>query len=129
MLMTGIAETALGALATMSDIGVFDAIQGVLSLALLIPSLAVSVRRLHDINLNGAWLIPFAGLTVLGSALSVMGAMAALLVLFLVPDVVRQGFDFILLGSVITVVAGIAYAVCMAWPSNPDGARFDKPRR
>lgn len=129
MLMTGIAETALGALATMSDIGVFDAIQGVLSLALLIPSLAVSVRRLHDINLNGAWLIPFAGLTVLGSALSVMGAMAALLVLFLVPDVVRQEFDFILLGSVITVVAGIAYAVCMAWPSNPDGARFDKPRR
>ena len=57
-----------------------------------------------------------------------MGAMAALLVLFLVPDVVRQGFDFILLGSVITVVAGIAYAVCMAWPSNPDGGRFDKPR-
>ena len=62
MLMTGIAETALGALATMSDTGVFDAIQGVLSLALLIPSLAVSVRRLHDINLNGAWLIPFAGI-------------------------------------------------------------------
>ena len=91
-------------------------------------SLTVSVRRLHDINLNGAWLIPFAGLTVLGSALSVMGAMAALLVLFLVPDVVRQGFDFILLGSVITVVAGIAYAVCMAWPSNPAGARFDKSR-
>ena len=29
----------------------------------------------------------------------------------------------------LTVVAGIAYAVCMAWPSNPDGARFDKPRR
>lgn len=128
MLMTGIAETALGTLATMSDIGVFDAIQGVLSLALLIPSLAVSVRRLHDINLNGAWLIPFAGLTALGSALSVMGAMAALFVLFLVPDVVRQGFDFILLGSVITVVTGIAYAVCMAWPSNPEGARFDKPR-
>ena len=128
MLMTGIAETALGALDVMSDVGVFSAIQGVLSLALLIPSLAVSVRRLHDINLNGAWLIPFAGLTVLGSALSVMGAMAALLVLFLVPDVVRQGFDFILLGSVITAVAGIAYAVCMAWPSNPDGARFDKSR-
>ena len=32
MLMTGIAEAALGALATMSDIGVFDAIQGVLPL-------------------------------------------------------------------------------------------------
>ena len=128
MLLMGVAEAALGALGAASDISVFGIMQNVLSLALLVPSLTVSVRRLHDINLNGAWLIPFAGLTALGSALAFMGAMAAVFVLFLVPDVVRQGFDFILLGSVITVVAGIAYAVCMAWPSNPDGARFDKPR-
>ena len=128
MLLMGVAEAALGALGAASDISVFGIMQNVLSLALLVPSLTVSVRRLHDINLNGAWLIPFAGLTVLGSALAFMGAMAAVFVLFLVPDVVRQGFDFILLGSVITAVAGIAYAVCMAWPSNPAGARFDKSR-
>lgn len=128
MLLMGVAEAALGALGAASDISVFGIMQNVLSLALLVPSLTVSVRRLHDINLNGAWLIPFAGLTVLGSALAFMGAMAAVFVLFLVPDVVRQGFDFILLGSVIAAVAGIAYAVCMAWPSNPAGARFDKSR-
>lgn len=128
MLLMGVAEAALGALGAASDISVFGIMQNVLSLALLVPSLTVSVRRLHDINLNGAWLIPFAGLTVLGSALAFMGAMAAVFVLFLVPDVVRQGFDFILLGAVITAVAGIAYAVCMAWPSNPAGARFDKSR-
>ena len=128
MLLMGVAEAALGALGAASDISVFGIMQNVLSLALLVPSLTVSVRRLHDINLNGAWLIPFAGLTALGSALAFMGAMAAVFVLFLVPDVVEQGFDFILLGSVITVVAGIAYAVCMAWPSNPEGARFDKSR-
>ena len=128
MLLMGVAEAALGALGAASDISVFGIMQNVLSLALLVPSLTVSVRRLHDINLNGAWLIPFAGLTALGSALAFMGAMAAVFVLFLVPDVVRQGFDFILLGSVITAVAGIAYAVCMAWPSNPAGARFDKSR-
>lgn len=125
-LMMGIAETVLGALAAASDIGIVGTMQGVLSLALLVPSLAVSVRRLHDINLNGAWLIPFAGLTVLGSVLSVMGAMAAVFVLFLVPDVVEQGINLILLGSIITTVAGVAYTVCMAWPSNPAGARFDK---
>lgn len=128
MLLMGVAETALGALGAASDISVFGIMQNVLSLALLVPSLTVSVRRLHDINLNGAWLIPFAGLTALGSALTFMGAMAAVFVLFLVPDVVEQGFDFILLGAVITAVAGIAYAVCMAWPSNPAGARFDKSR-
>lgn len=125
-LMMGIAETVLGALAAASDIGIVGTMQGVLSLALLVPSLAVGVRRLHDINLNGAWLIPFAGLTVLGSALSVMGAMAAVFVLFLVPDVVEQGINLILLGSIIATVAGVAYAICMAWPSNPAGARFDK---
>ena len=125
-LMMGIAETVLGALAAASDIGIVGTMQGVLSLALLVPSLAVSVRRLHDINLNGAWLIPFAGLTVLGSVLSVMGAMAAVFVLFLVPDVVEQGINLILLGSIIATVAGVAYAICMAWPSNPAGARFDK---
>ena len=125
-LMMGIAETVLGALAVASDIGLVGTVQGILSLALLVPSLAVSVRRLHDINLNGAWLIPFAGLTVLGSVLSVMGAMAAVFVLFLVPDVVEQGINLILLGSIIATVAGVAYAICMAWPSNPAGARFDK---
>ena len=127
-LMMGIAETVLGALAAASDIGIVGTMQGVLSLALLVPSLAVGVRRLHDINLNGAWLIPFAGLTVLGSVLSVMGAMAAVFVLFLVPDVVEQGINLILLGSIIATVAGVAYAICMAWPSNPAGARFDKRR-
>ena len=127
-LMMGIAETVLGALAAASDIGIVGTMQGVLSLALLVPSLAVGVRRLHDINLNGAWLIPFAGLTVLGSVLSVMGAMAAVFVLFLVPDIVEQGVNLILLGSIIATVAGVAYAVCMAWPSNPAGARFDKRR-
>lgn len=128
MLLMGVAEAALGALGAASDISVFGIMQNVLSLTLLVPSLTVSVRRLHDINLNGAWLIPFAGLTALGSALAFMGAMAAVFVLFLVPDVVEQGFDFILLGAVITAVAGIAYAVCMTWPSNPAGARFDKSR-
>ena len=127
-LMMGIAETVLGALTAASDIGIVGTVQGILSFALLVPSLAVSVRRLHDINLTGAWLIPFAGLTVLGSALSVMGAMAAVFVLFLVPDIVEQGVNLILLGSIIATVAGVAYAVCMAWPSNPAGARFDKRR-
>lgn len=127
-LMMGIAETVLGALTAASDIGIVGTVQGILSFALLVPTLAVSVRRLHDINLNGTWLIPFAGLTVLGSALSVMGAMAAVFVLFLVPDIVEQGVNLILLGSIIATVAGVAYAVCMAWPSNPAGARFDKRR-
>lgn len=40
-------------------------VAGLYSLAILIPSLAISVRRLHDINKSGWWLflslIPFIG--------------------------------------------------------------------
>jgi len=54
-------------------LGVLDGDQGVLaglySLAVLVPSLAVSVRRLHDTNRSGWWLlialIPLAGAIVL----------------------------------------------------------------
>ena len=40
-------------------------LSGVLSLATLIPSIAIDVRRLHDINKSGWWLfislVPFVG--------------------------------------------------------------------
>ena len=43
----------------------FAVLSGAVSLALLIPSLAVTVRRLHDIGKGGGWifisLIPFIG--------------------------------------------------------------------
>jgi uncharacterized membrane protein YhaH (DUF805 family) len=47
----------------------FAVIYGIYALALLIPSLAVSIRRLHDINRTGWWvllaLIPLVGGIVL----------------------------------------------------------------
>ncbi|MCW7541731.1 DUF805 domain-containing protein [Aquabacterium sp. A7-Y] len=56
-------------------LSVLDAMLGtmfigiVYSLAMLIPSIAVSVRRLHDINRSGWWcliaLVPFVGAIVL----------------------------------------------------------------
>ncbi|NTY01660.1 DUF805 domain-containing protein [Deinococcus sp. JMULE3] len=47
---------------TLNDVGVFS---GLFALAMLIPHLAVSVRRLHDTGRSGWWillgLIPFLG--------------------------------------------------------------------
>ncbi|MCR5474575.1 MAG: DUF805 domain-containing protein [Lachnospiraceae bacterium] len=47
----------------------FGVISGIFSLALLLPSLGVSVRRLHDINKSGWWLliglIPIIGWIIL----------------------------------------------------------------
>lgn len=65
--ITGIIDNALGS--TCATTGGCGIITGILSLALLIPSLAVSVRRLHDIGKSG-WaillgLIPIVGWIIL----------------------------------------------------------------
>ncbi|MFT3998336.1 MAG: DUF805 domain-containing protein [Asticcacaulis sp.] len=49
--------------------GLWNALQFLISLGLLLPSLAVGIRRLHDTNRSGWWLliafIPFVGAIVL----------------------------------------------------------------
>ncbi|CAM4386214.1 uncharacterized membrane protein YhaH (DUF805 family) [Paenibacillus endophyticus] len=52
-----------------SIVGLTGVLSGLYSLAVLLPSLAVLVRRLHDIGRSGVWifigLIPFIGAIVL----------------------------------------------------------------
>src|SRR5688572_1621716 len=57
-LLTGILGLLLDAVdsATGSEVGL---IGGIYNLALVIPSLSVTVRRLHDINRSGWWLMIF----------------------------------------------------------------------
>lgn len=61
----GMVEGALG-IAAHSDQSI---LAGIYSLAILLPSLAVGVRRLHDIGRTGTWLllvfVPFIGAVVL----------------------------------------------------------------
>jgi uncharacterized membrane protein YhaH (DUF805 family) len=60
---------ALQSGATMGSFGVAGMILGLLGLASFIPSLAVTVRRLHDTNRSGWWwfiqLIPLIGFIVM----------------------------------------------------------------
>ena len=64
-LVAGLIDAVLGTM-TQSGIGFIGTVA---SLALLLPSLAVTVRRLHDTNRSGWWvlafLIPIAGLVLL----------------------------------------------------------------
>src|SRR6185436_4072398 len=60
----------VGVVATIIDIAIGSRIVSVItSLALLLPGLAVTVRRLHDIGRSGWWvlivLVPFIGAIVL----------------------------------------------------------------
>jgi len=52
-----IVSCVLGILANATGSGIISAISSIYSLAVLLPSLAVEVRRLHDIGKSGWWLL------------------------------------------------------------------------
>ena len=60
----GIILSVVDSLLIVNALG-FTLLSGIYSLALIIPSIAVSIRRLHDIGKSGWWLfislIPIAG--------------------------------------------------------------------
>lgn len=65
-IVLGIADGALGLVSAETGMGVLG---GIYSLAVLIPGIAVTVRRLHDTDRSGWWiligLIPLVGLVLL----------------------------------------------------------------
>lgn len=58
-----------GLIGTLDPSTGFGLLSGIFSLAILVPSIAVSVRRLHDIDRTGWWVlisfVPFVGAIVL----------------------------------------------------------------
>lgn len=50
----------------------------IITIAMFLPSLAMSVRRLHDIGRTGWWLVAPLGFSVLGSILMFSGAVTGL---------------------------------------------------
>ena len=69
VLLTGATEAALGRQAAGPVAGIFMLLLMLVWLGLAIPSLAVSVRRLHDTDHSGAWLllafVPFGFIVLL----------------------------------------------------------------
>ena len=67
--MTALVDPTVGMAAMSGPAMGLWAVYGLIMLGLLIPSLAVSIRRLHDTNRSGWWiligLIPFLGALVL----------------------------------------------------------------
>ena len=65
ILFTFIVNAVLGILAAITNWGVINYIDGLFGLAVIIPTLAVSWRRLHDIGKAGGWwfinFIPLVG--------------------------------------------------------------------
>lgn len=101
------------------------------SLAILIPSLALAVRRLHDTDKPGWWVAIFYGAMALGMIIMVAGGGAALYGAFgslsnsSYGAMATGGLGAMAIGGLITLAGSIVYIVFMAMPSKPEGARFD----
>ena len=120
--------TDSGVIATVGDS--FSSIWG---FVVLVPTIALGVRRLHDINMRGTVLaiiyavqaatgIFFAiGLIlIIGSSLSFRSLEAG-------NSVSIGGVVLLILGVLAFIASGVFYFVLMARDSNPEGARFDAP--
>jgi uncharacterized membrane protein YhaH (DUF805 family) len=59
------ADPTAGVFASIMGMGIILVINLVVSLALIIPSIAVTVRRLHDTDRSGLWLLAPIGIAIL----------------------------------------------------------------
>ncbi|NEG55894.1 DUF805 domain-containing protein [Bifidobacterium platyrrhinorum] len=99
-------------------------------LVLWLPNLSLSVRRLHDENLRGWWMLLPVGLQIV--------AVGAVFVAIFIGGA-ASGFDSDGPGLAVTVIvamllligfwllAALASVVLMVMPGNPKGMRFDRP--
>jgi len=102
-----------------------NVIGGLANLALLLPSLAVGVRRLHDSNLSGWWLLAPVGCAILGLVLFIAG-LGAVLVQIDNPDPHLAGFaiPFIIIGGLVLLASAVLGIVLMVRSSTPGPNRF-----
>lgn len=113
--------------------GAFDGLIGfgvanfLVSVALFLPSLAVFVRRLHDSNLSGWWLLLPVGAATLGVFALVIGAAAGFAVGMdsSVNDTVAGVAVVALVSGALLMLASVVIAlVLLLRPSTPGPNRF-----
>jgi uncharacterized membrane protein YhaH (DUF805 family) len=95
-------------------------------LGLLLPTLAVSVRRLHDSGLSGWWVLAPVGLAVLGFAL-LFGGFAAIFAPAFTgngPGSPGLGLALAAVGLLLVLASGVLNLVLMLRRSTPGPNRF-----
>lgn len=102
-------------------------INGVWSLAIFIPQLAILVRRLHDTNRSGWWvLVPYL-LSIVGTIMIAAGGVTSFVGIASDSSALPTGLGVMGIGALLTIIGGVLMFVFTLLPSKPEGARFDKP--
>ena len=107
-------DNAAGMVGLFASLGIFAVIIGIVWLALLLPSIAVTVRRLHDSDRSGLWLLGYILPYLIGSFLAGMGTGA-------------NSTTLSLLGGLITLsgaVMGIVIFVFLVLPGTVGPNRY-----
>lgn len=116
--------------------GFGDTVNGLASLAVLLPSLAVHVRRLHDTNRSGWWMAaPIAGIVVVIVVFVVFGILTAFDVVDGAEWNPATAFDGVSawaiaslsIGLVVALVTGIMNVVFLLQRSQTEANRFGPP--
>ena len=100
--------------AIFASMGIAFLIFGLYALAILIPSIAVAVRRLHDSDRSGWWVMIYFGPYLLSFVVQIMGALV-------------QSTGLLLVGGVLTLaslIGVIVFIVFMCLPGTVGPNRF-----
>lgn len=95
-------------------------------LAILLPGIAVVVRRLHDLSLSGWWYALYYGLCAVTGIPMLVGLFAMIGYSSDHMPVPVWAVGMLAGGGVTSLALGVAWIVLMCQPSNPQGARFDR---
>lgn len=115
---------------------IFMGLEGLWSLAILVPTIALWIRRLHDSNLSGWFVLLPYGLSGVGLILlvgsffiafggSLPDALSGDTASLSQSDIATMGIGA-LLSLLLMAIGGIMWIVFGVRRSNPEGARFDK---
>ncbi|WP_195760173.1 DUF805 domain-containing protein [Bifidobacterium asteroides] len=90
------------------------------TIGLFIPNLAVSIRRLHDTNMSGFWIL-------LPSVSELVGSIPVIFAIVAIADGhPGSSLSLLGLGALIMLAGTVAGIILLARPSDPRGARFDR---
>ncbi len=131
-LAVGVVDLVVASVVGFSPVGLL------LALALLVPSLAVSVRRLHDSGLSGWWVLLLLGLGLASGVVLVVGLLTLLVGAVQSAELAPGGGDgratltgglvLVLAAAVVDLVVAVTWLVLMLRPSTPGVNRYGPPR-
>ena len=107
-------DPAAGLIGMFASMGIFMVIFAIVGLGLLIPQLAVAVRRLHDTNRSGWWLLLPIAPYVLTILLAIMGAASQSSALL----------GIAMIFNLLVIVAGIVLLVFYCLPGTPGPNKY-----